>query len=102
MYVPKARCNGTCVEMSDTVPWRFLRLQEATRLDPDLTQGWNLLGLCRTSQGDIEEGVRGYKKALALNPKLQDAWINMAQAMKEVRFLQHHLCRLKATDHNSY
>ena len=38
-----------------------------------------MLGLCSTSQGDIRDGVRAYEKAVELNPKLKEGWVNMGQ-----------------------
>ena len=50
-------------------------------------QVWNLLGLCRTSMGDIQGGVAAYKRAIALAPDFREAWLNLAQARKEARYL---------------
>lgn len=46
-------------------------------------QAWNLLGLCRTSMGDIRDGVKSYERAVELKPDLKEGWINMGQALKE-------------------
>lgn len=54
-------------------------LQQAVRLDSGNAQAWNILGLCSTSQGDIREGVRAYERAVEINPRLKEAWINMGQ-----------------------
>jgi tetratricopeptide (TPR) repeat protein len=60
-----------------------VEVKEAVKLDPTSFMAWNVLGLCIMSQGDIMEGIAGYKKALELKPDLKDAWLNMAQAYKE-------------------
>jgi hypothetical protein len=33
--------------------------------------------------GDIRQGVAAYRKAVQLNPKLKEGWINLGQALKE-------------------
>ncbi len=38
-----------------------------------------MLGLCSTSLGDIREGVRAYERAVELNPRFKEAWVNMGQ-----------------------
>lgn len=58
--------------------------QNCVDRNPSNTVAWNMLGLCKVSRGDIREGIQAYREALKLNPKLRDAWINMAQALKEV------------------
>ena len=50
---------------------------------PALCQAHNLLGLCRTSMGNIREGVRAYEKAVDISPDMKEAWLNMGQALKE-------------------
>jgi cytochrome c-type biogenesis protein CcmH/NrfG len=62
-----------------------LEFEIATRLVPSMSQAWNLLGLCRTSQGEIELGMRDYNEAVRLSPGLRDAWMNMGQVLKEAR-----------------
>lgn len=42
------------------------------------------MGLCKTSLGEINEGVDSYKKALQKNPNHKEAWFNLFQALKEV------------------
>jgi tetratricopeptide (TPR) repeat protein len=64
----------------------LLPTQAATRLDPRSVQAINMLGLCYTSQGDLQDGITAYEKALRLDPGLKDAWSNLATAHKEVRF----------------
>jgi len=58
--------------------------QAATRLDARSVQAVNMLGLCYTSQGDLDRAIDIYKKALKLDPGLKDAWSNLATAHKEV------------------
>ena len=60
-------------------------LESATQLDGSSATAWNQLGLCRTGMGDISDGVAAYRRAIALQPRMLDAWFNMAQAYKEVR-----------------
>ena len=60
-------------------------MQAATRLDPRNAAAINMLGLCYTSQGDLQDGIRAYERALRLDPGLKDAWSNLATAHKEAR-----------------
>lgn len=65
--------------------WRAEKeLALAVRLDDRSPSSWNQLGVCRAGLGYIEEGCRCYKKAIALDPKNYDAWVNLALARKEV------------------
>lgn len=61
-----------------------LELDRAIVLDNGSAQAWNLMGLCKTSLGEIDEGVASYKKALQKDPDHKEAWFNMFQALKEV------------------
>ena len=59
-------------------------MMQALKYQPKNLQAWNLLGLCQTSMGDIGDGIRAYHKAIDLQPNHREAWVNMAQARKEV------------------
>lgn len=59
-------------------------LVQAVKYQPKNLQAWNLLGLCQTSMGDIQDGIRAYQRAIDLQPHHKEAWVNMAQARKEV------------------
>ena len=41
-----------------------------------------MLGLCSTSQGDIRDGARAYERAVELNPRLKEGWVNMGQVRR--------------------
>ncbi|KAL3145349.1 hypothetical protein ABBQ38_001606 [Trebouxia sp. C0009 RCD-2024] len=58
-------------------------LKQAVKYQPKNLQAWNLLGLCQTSMGDIQDGIRAYQRAIDLQPNHREAWVNMAQARKE-------------------
>ncbi len=58
---------------------------QAVNFQPKNLQAWNLLGLCQTSMGDIGDGIRAYQKVIDMQPDHREAWVNMAQARKEVR-----------------
>lgn len=58
---------------------------QAVKFQPKNLQAWNLLGLCQTSMGDIGDGIRAYQKVIDMQPDHREAWVNMAQARKEVR-----------------
>lgn len=61
----------------------FLVVQ-AVKYQPKNLQAWNLLGLCQTSMGDIWDGIRAYQRVIDLQPNHREAWVNTAQARKEV------------------
>lgn len=56
----------------------------AVRLDDTSSTSWNQLGVCRAGMGRIEEGCRAYRKAISLDPRNYEAWLNLASAHKEV------------------
>jgi Tfp pilus assembly protein PilF len=58
---------------------------QAVKFQPKNLQAWNLLGLCQTSMGDIGDGIRAYQRVIDMQPDHREAWVNMAQARKEVR-----------------
>jgi tetratricopeptide (TPR) repeat protein len=45
----------------------------AVGADPDLKEGWNLLGYTSRRLGDYEESLKAYDKALALSPDYPEA-----------------------------
>ena len=57
---------------------------QAVKYQSKNLQAWNLLGLCQTSMGDIGDGIRAYQKVIDLQTDHREAWVNMAQARKEV------------------
>ncbi|GMH35900.1 hypothetical protein BSKO_03768 [Bryopsis sp. KO-2023] len=65
-----------------------VELEQVSKLNDGIVQAWNLLGLCKTSLGDIQEGVASYKKALAIDPNHKESWFNMCQALKEAGFVK--------------
>lgn len=44
---------------------------------------YSMLGLSCTAMGDIADGVKWYKQAIALDPSFREAWLNLFQAYKE-------------------
>ena len=72
--------------------------QAATRLDPRNVAAINMLGLCYTSQGDLQQGIKAYERALRLDPGLKDAWSNLATAHKEARSFAYRCCRASRDD----
>ena len=80
---------------------------QAVKYQSKNLQAWNLLGLCQTSMGDIGDGIRAYQKVIDLQTDHREAWVNMAQARKEVsphdvRSIRHrsltnlqHICHLQ-------
>ena len=44
---------------------------------------YSMLGLSCTAMGDIAEGVKWYRKGVALDPGFREAWLHMFQAYKE-------------------
>ncbi len=70
---------------------------QAVKFQPKNLQACNLLGLCQTSMGDIGDGIRAYQKVIDMQPDHREAWVNMAQARKEVR--QHRPVQAAACSH---
>lgn len=87
-----ADCTGVA-DATATAP-----MQAATRLDPRNVAAINMLGLCYTSQGDLQEGIKAYERALRLDPVLKDAWSNLATAHKEARPFACRCCRASRDD----
>ncbi len=84
--------SRTCGSDSSCARWKHVCSAWRERQGVLLTSGWcawrqvwNLLGLCRTSMGDIGGGVAAYQRAIALAPDFREAWLNLAQARKEAR-----------------
>ncbi len=63
--------------------WLSTGAQAASRLDPRSAAAMNMLGLCYTSQGRLQDGIDSYRKALRLDAALVDTWSNLAIAHKE-------------------
>ena len=81
------RTEMSIIYQKESNLWRAEKeLALAVRLDDRSTSSWNQLGVCRVGLGYIEEGCRCYKKAIALDPKNYEAWLNLALARKEVHF----------------
>ncbi len=59
-------------------------LLEAARLDPDNADTYNLLGNLRLNNGEAEQAVPHYEKALELNKDHQFATVNLASAMRSL------------------
>ena len=80
------RTEMSIIYQKESNLWRAEKeLSLAVRLDDRSPGSWNQLGVCRAGLGYIEEGCRCYKKAIALDPRNYDAWLNLALARKEVR-----------------
>lgn len=59
------------------------RLQKAIELDPKMMRAYDLLGLCHDYQGQFEEAIKNYSRAVELN-RLQakpSAWPNLDLAV---------------------
>src|SRR5262249_18727769 len=54
------------------------RFLEAVRIDPLYGEGYNGIGVTFYARNDFKEALRWYKKALAADPGLGDAYYNMA------------------------
>ncbi len=54
------------------------RFLEAVRIDPLYAEGYNGVGITYYARNDFKEALRWYKRALAADPGLGDAYYNMA------------------------
>jgi tetratricopeptide (TPR) repeat protein len=49
------------------------RFRTSVAADPDLKEGWNMVGYTARKLGDYEESLKAYEKALALQPDYPEA-----------------------------
>lgn len=59
-------------------------LRAAVAMEPANKLAHNFMGLALVGSGECVEGVRAYKQALKIDPGMQEAWVNMGQAHKEL------------------
>ncbi|KAL4437434.1 hypothetical protein ABPG75_004573 [Micractinium tetrahymenae] len=52
------------------------------------TELLSALGLCQVSQGDLQEGIATYEKALQLEPARKDLWLSLGMALKELCWVE--------------
>jgi len=57
------------------IPWPEVmrRFEIATRIEPDLPQAWNNLGVARSRMGDVEGAERAYERAIAASAGHMDS-----------------------------
>lgn len=56
------------------------RFEAAVKADPDLKEGWNLIGYTSRRLGEYDKSLAAYEKALALNPVYPEAIEYRAEA----------------------
>jgi tetratricopeptide (TPR) repeat protein len=56
------------------------RFEVAVKADPDLKEGWNLVGYTSRRLGEFDQSLAAYEKALALNPTYAEAIEYRAEA----------------------
>lgn len=61
-------------DVAAALPW----LETATRLDPQMADGWINLGVARRRLGDIEGAEAAYRRALEEDPRKAAAYHNLA------------------------
>jgi len=63
----------------EPTPWLEIarRFEIATRIEPDLAQAWNNLGVARSRLGDVEGAEVAYERAIALSSNLHSAARNL-------------------------
>jgi len=66
----------------------LLNCDLAIQYDPDLAEAYNLRGLILDALGRTSEALTAYQEAVRLNPKLDDAIINLRDAELEQNDLQ--------------
>lgn len=61
------------------IPWAEIarRFEIATRIEPDLAQAWNNLGVARSRIGDVEGAAEAYQQAISLSARMQSAERNL-------------------------
>jgi tetratricopeptide (TPR) repeat protein len=59
-------------------------VHQATVLEPDNDLAWALLGHIRRKQGNLEEAIPYYERALALNPENVDAAMSYVDTRMEL------------------
>ncbi|PSC68513.1 suppressor of RPS4-RLD 1-like isoform X1 [Micractinium conductrix] len=65
--------------------------ERAAALAPPPGPDADLLGalaLCQVSQGDLQDGIATYERALALQPSSKELWLHMGMALKELSSVQ--------------
>ncbi|GAB4814575.1 hypothetical protein N2152v2_001621 [Parachlorella kessleri] len=61
-----------------------IELKAALERNPNDAQLLGMLGLAQVSQGDLEEGIATYERALQLDPENKDLILNLGMALKEM------------------
>ncbi|MEO8314621.1 MAG: tetratricopeptide repeat protein, partial [Pseudomonadota bacterium] len=71
------RTGEEALRAKDAVKGGFTRARDKFRMavaaDPDMKEGWNMLGYTSRRLGDYEESLAAYDKALALAPDYPEA-----------------------------
>ncbi|TYG55643.1 hypothetical protein ES288_D08G000500v1 [Gossypium darwinii] len=62
--------QANSVQSADAI----LAYQQALDLKPNYVRAWANMGISYTKQGMYEESIRYYVRALAMNPKADNAW----------------------------
>ncbi len=60
------------------------RLEEAIALGLEEAQLYNFLGICYSRTNRLQKAIQSYQAALTLDPKLADAHLNLAFALRRV------------------
>ncbi len=58
-------------------------MQQLARLAPDKAEAWYLLGLAAEKAGDRNQAVRGYEKALELEPRYPATYVRLASLYRK-------------------
>ena len=53
-------------------------------IEPDNAEVYNNIALCYANSGDFEKAEKNYLKAIELNPKIPQAYINLADIDKKI------------------
>mmetsp|Transcript_69499 Transcript_69499/g.139865 ORF Transcript_69499/g.139865 Transcript_69499/m.139865 type:complete len:343 (+) Transcript_69499:248-1276(+) len=56
---------------------------QRVKVEPGHAIGWNYVGLCRAQLGDTALAFKAYERAIALDRKFKEAWVNLAQLKRE-------------------
>jgi tetratricopeptide (TPR) repeat protein len=67
-------------EKGDPIPWKevWRNFELATRVDPELADAWNNLGIAYAHLGSLSGAESCYRAAIRIDPRLTSAYLNLA------------------------
>jgi Flp pilus assembly protein TadD len=74
--------DGRTLLRQDELGAASVKLAQAAALDPDDAKIWNALGFCHMRQKKYKESLTALNKAIALDPRYQNAYQNRSAVKK--------------------